>query len=119
MGYGQMISRSPGTDPLVQQPVSGRKRRMATPDVATMRKLQKQGKAMPPAKPGGRPRFNIANGDDLDNAIRAVGRVRPNTEEARAKVRRYIIQRARALGLSSKIPGSWNPDGSLKSGASS
>jgi hypothetical protein len=92
---------------------------VAHPDVATMRRLQKQGKAMPPSEPGGRPRFNIANATDLDNAIRAVGRVRPNTEEARSKVRRYIIQRARALGLSSKIPDTWNSDGSLKDSGSS
>lgn len=86
---------------------------MATPDVATMRNLQKQGKAMPPSQPGGRPRFNIATADDLDNAILAVGRVRPNTEAARSKVRKYIIARARALGLSSKIPDTWNSDGDL------
>lgn len=90
---------------------------MARPDAATMRKLQKQGKAMKNAK--GEPSFQIRNGDDLDNAIRAVGRVRPNTEAARAKVRRYIIGRAKALGMSSKIPDSWASDGSLKSAAGS
>ena len=92
---------------------------MATPDVKTMRNLQKQGKALPPAKPGGRPRFNIENAADLSNAILAVGRVRPNTEAARAKVRRYIIGRAKALGKSGMIPDSWQADGSLKSGATS
>jgi hypothetical protein len=92
---------------------------MATPDVATMRNLQKQGKAMPPAEPGGRPRFQIRNAGDLDDAIRAVGRVRPNTDEARAKVRRYIMDRAKALGLSSRIPDTWQPDGSLKDGSAS
>lgn len=92
---------------------------MATPDTNTMRNLQKQGKAMPPSSPGGRPRFNIENGADLDNAIRAVGRVRPNTPAARNKVRKYIIGRAKALGLSSKIPDTWQADGSLKSGATS
>jgi len=92
---------------------------MATPDMGTMRNLQKQGKAMPPQQPGGRPRFQIRNADDLDNAIHAVGRVRPNTEEARAKVRKFIISRAKALGLSSRIPDSWNADGSLKDSGSS
>jgi len=92
---------------------------MAHPDVATMRNLQKQGKALPPSKPGGRPRFQIANADDLDNAIRAIGRVRPDTEAARSKVRRYVIARARALGLSSRIPDTWAPDGSLKSSGGS
>jgi hypothetical protein len=79
-----------------------------------MRKLQKQGKAIPNAK--GAPSFQIRNGTDLANAIRAVGRVRPNTDAARSRVRRYIIGRAKALGLSSQIPDSWAGDGSLKSG---
>lgn len=59
-------------------------------------------------------RFPIRNAADMDNAIRAVGRVRPNTEQARAMVRRHIIRRARALGSSKSIPPTWNPDGSLK-----
>jgi hypothetical protein len=87
---------------------------MATPDAATMRKLQSQGKAVRNAQ--GNPSFPIRNGGDLDNAIRAVGRVRPNTGAARSKVRRYIISRAKALGLTSKIPDSWAGDGSLKDG---
>jgi hypothetical protein len=86
---------------------------MATPDAATMRKLQAQGKAMPPSQSGGTPRFPIRNAADLDNAIRAVGRVKPDTDAARAKVRRYIISRAKSLGLSSKIPDTWNSDGDL------
>lgn len=68
----------------------------------------KRGQAMQ----GGR--FPIRNKSDLSNAIRAVGRVRPNTEEARAKVRRFIIRRARALGATDQIPDSWAADGSLK-----
>lgn len=87
---------------------------MATPDTKTMRNLQKQGKAMPPGKPGGRPRFNIQNRADLQNAINAIGRVRPNTDEARAKVRIYVMKRARALGLTSMIPDTWLPTGYLK-----
>lgn len=90
---------------------------MARPDAATMRKLQKQGKAMPPTPGGDRPRFQIRNADDLDNAIKAVGRARPNTGPEHDKVRRYIAQRAKALGLSSKIPDTWADDGSLKSGS--
>ena len=90
---------------------------MAQPDVATMRKLQAQGKAMPPKEPGGRPRFNITNASDLDNAIRAVGRATDgagqHSEAERAKVRRYIASRAKSLGLSSKLPSTWNSDGSL------
>ena len=107
--YASSIQRTPGTDPLVPQPKGGR---MATPDAATMRKLQTQGKAIPNAS--GNPSFPIRNADDLSKAIRAVGRVKPDTDAARAKVRRYIIGRAKALGLSSQIPDSWSDDGSLK-----
>lgn len=118
--YGQAISRSAGPDPLVPEPLyPGRKTRMATPDVATMRKLQQQGSAMPPVQPGGRPRFQIRNAGELDDAIKAVGRVRPNTDEARAKVRKFILARAKALGLSSRIPDTWNADGTLKAAAAS
>lgn len=111
--YGQMIQRTPGTDPLVPRPVAGRKPRMAAPDTKTMRNLQKQGKAMPPLQPGGRPRFNIKNASDLDNAIKAVGRVAP---AGRPRVRKFIMARARALGLSARIPDTWDSSGNLKAG---
>jgi hypothetical protein len=118
--YASSIRRSPGSDPLVPQPLSpARKARaMAHPDVATMRKLQAQGKAMPPAQPGGRPRFNITDAASLRDAILAIGRVRPNTDAARAKVRIYVMSRAKALGLISMIPGTWLPTGYLKSSGS-
>lgn len=70
--------------------------------------LADKGKALP----GGR--FPIRNRSDLMNAIRAVGRVKPNTEEARAKVRRFIIRRAKELNAESLIPDTWRADGSLK-----
>lgn len=79
-----------------------------------MRQLVQQGRAMPAPgqdRPG---RFQIENRADLDRAIQAVGRVRPNTEEARAKVRRFILARAKALGAMNAIPDSWAADGSLK-----
>lgn len=111
MVYGQSMQRaSGGPDPLVPQPLKGA--RMATPDAATMKKLQAQGKAIPNAS--GDPSFPVRNGADLAKAIKAVGRVKPNTEAARSKVRRYLIQRAKALGLSSQIPDNWASDGSLK-----
>lgn len=115
--YGNSIQRQPGADPLVPQPLfPGRTAHtMATPDAATMRKLQAQHRAMPPGKPGGSPRYPIRNAGDLDNAIKAVGRVRPNTDAARQKVRKYILARAKALGLTSRIPDTWAADGSLKS----
>ena len=87
---------------------------MTQPDAQQMRDLVKQGKAMP--APGDRPgRYNIENRQDLQNAILAVGRVRPNTDEARAQVRRFIMKRAAQMNLSSLIPANWNADGSLKS----
>lgn len=63
------------------------------------------------AMPGGR--FPIRNTDDLAKAIRAVGRAKPNTEEERAKVRRFIIKRAKALGAANMLPDNWKADGSL------
>src|ERR1019366_2679085 len=90
---------------------------MAAPDAATMRKLQAQGKAIPNAN--GDPSFPIQNGADLAKAIKAVGRVQPATDAARAKVRVYVQARAKALGLSSQVPDSWNADGSLKDDSSS
>lgn len=82
---------------------------MADMNTAARKKAAAQGQAMP----GGR--FPVKTRADLENAIRAVGRVRPNTEEARSRVRRFIIQRAKAIGASDAIPDTWSADGSLKS----
>lgn len=57
---------------------------------------EKKGNALP----GGR--FPINNKQDLLNAIRAVGRAK-NPDA----VKRFIIKRAKALGLSNLIPSSW------------
>lgn len=113
--YASSIQRTSGTDPLVPQPSKGA-RKMATPDASTMRRLVQQGKAM--AAPGqGRPgRFNIRNASELDDAIQAVGRV---PADGRPAVRKFITQRAKALGLSARIPDSWNADGTLKDGGDS
>jgi hypothetical protein len=46
--------------------------------------------------------FPIVNGEDLHNAIRAVGRA---SNEASAKA--HIISRAKALGLTAELPGDW------------
>jgi len=83
-----------------------------TPDTATRRKLAAKGQAMPDPKGGGG-RFPIRNRADLEKAIKAVGRAKGG-EAGRQKVRRFIISRAKALGLSSLIPNSWAVDGSLK-----
>ena len=85
---------------------------MAVPDTQTRRNLAKQGKAMPDAGGSGG-RFPIRNAADLAKAIKAVGRAKGG-EEGRRKVRRFIIRRAKELGLSSQIPGSWQSDGSMK-----
>lgn len=87
---------------------------MADRGAEAMRKLVDQGKAMPAPgqdRPG---RFPIANREDLLNAIKAVGRVQPPTEEARAAVRRFILKRARELNLTTLIPPTWKVDGTLK-----
>jgi hypothetical protein len=84
------------------------------PNANEMRQMVKAGHAMP--APGESPgRFPIANRQDLENAIRAVGRVRPNTDAARAQVRRFVLKRARELNLTNLIPANWNADGSVKS----
>lgn len=82
---------------------------MADMPTAARKKAAAAGQAMP----GGR--FPIRSRADLDNAIRAVGRVQPPTNEARAKVRRFIIRRAKAIGAADAIPATWKADGSLTS----
>lgn len=53
--------------------------------------------------------YPVADEEDLDNAIEAVGRGGADHDA----IRRHIIQRAKALGLSSRIPENWGADGSL------
>lgn len=72
-------------------------------------RLGAQGKAYKNAD--GHFSFPVVDLVDLLNAIRAVGRA-PASE--RNGVRRYLIGRARDLGASSRIPDSWNGDGSLR-----
>src|SRR5262249_9862297 len=55
------------------------------------------------------PSYPIADEEDLGNAIHAVGRGGSSHDA----IRKHIISRAKALGLSSRIPGNWNPDGSM------
>ena len=54
--------------------------------------------------------------DDIDNAVKAVGRGTNNSHDA---IRRHIIENAQRLGVSEKIPENWNSDGSLKAEAKS
>ncbi len=60
------------------------------------------------AMPGGR--YPIANKSDLRNAIRAVGRGKGSHDD----IRRHIIRRAKALGLSNLIPPNWTTSGGMK-----
>jgi len=54
--------------------------------------------------------YPIADKEDLDRAIRAVGRGGASHDA----IRRHIISRAKSLGASSEIPDNWGADGSLK-----
>jgi len=72
------------------------------------KKMLASGQAMKNAK--GKPSYPIADEEDLDNAIHAVGRGGSDHDGIRA----HIIAQAKKLGLASKIPDNWNADGSLK-----
>lgn len=72
------------------------------------KKAAKAGEAMPDGS------YPIRNADDLDKAIRAVGRGGAEHDA----IRRHIMKRAKALGLESRIPDGWQANGSLKASAS-
>jgi 2'-5' RNA ligase len=84
-------------------------------DQAKRDRAEKAGHAMP----GGR--YPIENADDLDKAINAVGRAGgpKGTDKDRNAVRRHIMVQAKRLGLESKIPDTWNRNGSLQKAAAS
>jgi len=71
-------------------------RRMATFHAAERRTLAKAGQAEPDGS------YPIRNGGDLSNAIRDIGRGGNKPSD-----RAWIIRRAKELGLSSKIPLTW------------
>ena len=71
------------------------------------RQLASQGKAMPDGS------YPIRNKADLRKAIKAVGRGNADHDA----IRKHLIQRAKALGLSALIPANWNKDGSMKENA--
>lgn len=54
--------------------------------------------------------YPVNNASQLDDAIKAVGMGGADHDA----IRRHIMSRAKTLGLSSKIPETWNSDGSLK-----
>ena len=65
------------------------------------------------ANANGDPSYPIADAEDLTKAIKAVGRGGSDHDA----IRKHIITRAAALGLSSQIPDNWNADGSMKMAA--
>lgn len=85
---------------------AGKKIDLASPSTAERKQAESKNQAMP----GGR--FPIRNRSDLSKAIKAVGRATDSngnhSEAERAKVRRHIKRRAKALGLTSLLPDSWS-----------
>lgn len=75
-------------------------------DADDRKRMAASGEAMPDGS------YPIADAEDLDNAIHAVGRGGSDHDAIRA----HIIKRAKALGLSSRIPDDWGADGSMSAG---
>lgn len=78
---------------------------MAEPTAHQRREWAASGIAMPDGS------YYIRNADDLDNAINAVGRGGASHDA----IRRHIIKRAAALGLSARIPANWTASGARRS----
>jgi HK97 family phage prohead protease len=76
---------------------------MAKYDAAQIDAFAKSGIAMPDGS------YPIADQDDLEKAIDAVGR----SGDSHNEVRVHIIKRAKALGLSKLIPADWAANGAL------
>lgn len=77
-------------------------------NTAQRRKMAAAGQAMDDGS------YPVKTKADLRKAIRAVGRGGADHND----IRKHIISRAKALGLSSMIPNNWSADGSLKKEAS-
>ncbi|MCI3277650.1 hypothetical protein [Streptomyces cylindrosporus] len=73
-------------------------------DADDLRRMAANGQAMDDES------YPIADREDLEHAVRAVGRGGAGHDS----IRRHIIARAKALGASAEIPDNWNADGSLK-----
>lgn len=76
-------------------------------DAKQLAEMAKNGEAMPDES------YPIKDADDLDNAIRAVGR----GDDPHSTIRRHIIKRADALHMADKIPDSWKMNGALQRSA--
>ncbi len=66
-------------------------------------RMSKSGEAMPDGS------YPIADEEDLNNAIHAVGRGNADHDD----IRKHVIKRAKALGHPEAIPDNWGADGSL------
>jgi uncharacterized protein len=79
-------------------------------NTAAKRYALSQGWAMPP-DPGSYPirPANMHGADDVAAAVRAVGRGNTSAEV----IRKFIMQRAKAIGQEKAIPDTWNADGTL------
>jgi Escherichia/Staphylococcus phage prohead protease len=77
-------------------------------NTAARRYAASQGWAMPDGAYPIRP-VNLHGADDLSSAVRAVGR----GGAAASTIRKHIMTRAKAIGLSKSIPDTWQSDGSL------
>jgi len=76
-----------------------------------VQELGDEGKAF--KNPDGHYSYPIADAEDLGRAIMAVGRANASHNG----IRRYIIGRAKDLGLSSQIPPTWSTNGQTSGGA--
>jgi HK97 family phage prohead protease len=81
--------------------------RMAKYSAEELRQLGAKGQAFKDAD--GSFSYPIADAEDLQNAIHAVGRGNASHDA----LRKYIIGRAKALGKSNMIPDNWSSSGSL------
>lgn len=70
-----------------------------------LRDYARSGIAMPDGS------YPVPDAEYLTKAIHAVGRGSNNSHDT---IRKHVIKRARALGLSAKIPDGWGADGSIE-----
>jgi hypothetical protein len=101
MPNGITVSGSPAAIAALIHAASVRK---AKYDADDLKRMAASGAAMPDES------YPIGDADDLDKAIRAVGRGGSSHDA----IRRHVTARAKSLGKSSMIPDNWNSDGSLK-----
>lgn len=101
-----------GTELSARDAVSAAREARAKYSASDKQSMLDKGQALKNAN--GEASYPVADKEDLSNAISAVGRGGADHDA----IRRYIMARAKALGLTSMIPDGWNADGSI-SGQSS